>query len=165
MSFIDLGQEFGDTKEPELAPEGKSYDLFCKDIEERKGDGKNDIRVMILVEDPDHEFSPIFHYLALPQPEKDQRNDEEKGHKPGTTTRTKLLMTKRFLHAFGITFTSTGFSPQDIPGARARLPVTQGTFTRKDGSTGRNNSISLPMLPSEEASGVTQGETQKKKAK
>lgn len=164
--FIEMGEEFGETKEPELAPEGKEYDLVCKDIEEYEKDGKRSIRVLMLIEDPEGDYAPFSHFLALPSPEADQRNDEEKGHKPGTTARTKMLMTKRFLHAFGVPYTNTGFDPQDIIGARARLPLTQETYKASDGQERRNQRLSLPPLPSEgEAATGSDEAPAKKKAK
>lgn len=164
MPFIDMGTEFGDTKEPELAPEGREYDLICKEIEENKdlAKGKNNIRVMILFESED--YAPMFHYIGLPIPEKDQRNDEDKGHAPGTTTRTKMLMLKRFLTAFNVPFAANGFNPQDIVGSRARLAVTQETYKRDDGSISRSNRVTIPPLPSEDVK-TGGGEPEKKKAK
>lgn len=143
--FIDLGEEFGDTKEAVLAPEGKEYDIFCKEVEELEKDGKKSIRIMCLIEGEEDEFAPFSHFISIPNRELDQRNDEEKGHKPGTTSNMKRLMTKRFLEAFRIDYTPTGFDPQDIVGARARLPLTQEMYADR-----RNQRITLPPLPDEE---------------
>lgn len=166
MPFIDMGDQFGDTKEAELAPEGKEYDLLCKEIEELEKDGKKTIRVMILVEDPEEDYAPFSHFLSLPNPEKDQQNDEAKGHSPGTTGRTKMLMIKRFLHAFRVPFDSRGFDPQDIIGARARLPLTQEVNQQEGPYKGRRNQrLVLPSLPSESTSGEGQEKASKKKAK
>lgn len=147
MPFIDMGDEFADTKEPELAPED-TYDLRCEDVDHITEGGKNNIRVRIRIEGGD--FQPIFHYLALPQPDKDKKRDAEKGEELGTTSKWKMLMTKRFLHAFGVPYEANGFDPNDIMGASARLGVTQDSFTREDGSVMRNNKIQLPPLPHED---------------
>lgn len=147
MPFIDMGHEFGDTKEPVLAPSGKKYDLRCKDIEELDKDGKRSIRVQILIEEPGQEYAPFSHFLSLPNPVLDQKSDEDKGNKPGTSSNFKRLQIKRFLTAFRIPFTGTGFDPQDIPGATARLELTQEMYE------GRNNQrLVLPPLPGEEGS-------------
>lgn len=122
MGFIELGEEFGETKEIPLAPEGQ-YDLICGEPEHNTDMGKNTIMVPIRFEDED--YANFRHYLALPQAERDKKNDEAKGHKPGTTSKTKLLMTKRFCQAFNIPMTDSGFDTNDISGASARLGVSQ----------------------------------------
>lgn len=149
MPFIDMGNEFGDTKEAELAPQGRKYDLLCHDIEELEKEGKRSLRVTMRIEGEDQDYAPFSHFLSLPNPELDQRNDEDKGHSPGTTTNTKMLMIKRFLHAFDVPFTTQGFDPQDIPGSRSRLELTQEVYNDR-----RNQRISLPSLPEEGAERV-----------
>lgn len=160
MPFIELGQEFGDAKEAELAPEGKEYDLVCHDVDEHQKDGKVSYRVTIRIEDSEGDYAPFSHFLPLPNPELDQKNDEEKGHKPGTTSNAKMLMLKRFLHAFRVPYTTTGFDPQDIVGATARLPLKQEVY---DGR--RNQRITLPPLPGEEGSETKEAAPAKPKKK
>lgn len=162
MPFIELGDEFGETREAVLAPAGKQYDLLCKDVEEyeKEVDGgvKKSLRVLIMIEDPENDFAPFSHFLALPNPTLDQRNDEEKSNPPGTTSKNKMLMIKRFLHAFRVPMTGNGFNPQDIPGARARLALTQDTWNDQ-----LNQRIKLPPLPGEAPQQSSGGSANKKR--
>lgn len=148
MSFIDMGTEFANAKEPEIAPDD-TYDLRCEGVDEFDDpqNEKKHLRVRIVFEDHD-EYQAIFHYLALPAPW-DEKRDADKGNKPGTTSRTKMLMLKRFLHAFNIPLTDTGFDPMDIPGSTARLGVKQDAREMNDGTVRRSNVIVLPNLPNE----------------
>jgi len=147
MPFIEVGEEFGQAKETPLAPEGK-YDLRIKDLKEDKVPGtKNNLVIDIVFETED--YMPFRHWVALPIPEKDKRNDEEKGHKPGTTAMTKMLMAKRFCYLFNIPYTDTGFNTDDFMGATTRSGVTQRSFTSKDGSEITVNGLILPKLPDE----------------
>lgn len=162
MSFIELGDEFGSTSEPKVAPEGRQFDLVCRNVEEvRKNDRLAGYRVDINIEGESEDYQTIFHHVSLPNRELDQQRDEEKGHPPGTTTRTKLLMLKRFLTAFNVPFEATGFNPADIQGARARLNLTQEVYNNR-----RSNRLALPELPGE-SSGDTSHTDQpaKKKSK
>lgn len=141
MPFVDLGKEFKNAKETPLAPEGP-HDLIIKDY--HYDDKKKYYRVRVDFEG--EEFRPITHWLNLPQPEKDAKNDEEKGHDPGTTSRTKALFLKRFLHLFSVPYTDTGFNDADLKGARARADVTQ---VMNENMKRRENNIVLPELPEE----------------
>lgn len=146
MPFIQIGEEFGEVKEAPLAPEAE-YDLLCHEVEHDTEKGKNNLVVTIRFEGED--YQPFRHWIALPNPQRDVQNDQEKGHKPGTTAKTKMLMAKRFLHLFNVPYTDKGFDPNDIKGARARAPVTQGSFTSQDGSEVPVNRLNLPRLPDE----------------
>lgn len=159
MPFIELGHEFGEAKEADLAPEGKPFDLVCHEIDEHKKNEKTSIRVTIKIEDAEQNYAPFSHFLPLPHLELDQRNDEEKGHSPGTTSQAKLLMIKRFLNAFRVPFSNSGFDPQDIRGSRARLSLKQEIY---DGR--RNQRLVLPNLSTEVLATAVQA-VKKKKAK
>ena len=147
MPFIDMGEEFAKAKETPLAPEGQ-YDIKVHALSEEKIPGqKNNLVIDMRFETED--YLSIRHWIALPNPGKDARNDQEKGHDPGTTAKTKMLMAKRFCYLFGIPYTDTGFNTDDFLGATARVGVTQSSFTRQDGSEATNNKIILPRLPDE----------------
>ena len=147
MPFIEMGEEFAKAKETPLAPEGQ-YDLKLHALAEDKVPGqKNNLVIDIRFESED--YLPMRHWIALPIPEKDARNDVEKGHDPGTTAHTKMLMAKRFCYLFGIPYTDTGFNTDDFLGASARVGVTQSSYTRPDGSEATNNKLIIPKLPDE----------------
>ncbi len=147
MPLIDLGEDFAKASETPLAPEGQ-YDLLLHALSEDKVPGqKNNLVVDIRFETED--FMPFRHWIALPMGEKDKRNDEEKGHKPGTTAHTKMLMAKRFCYLFSIPYTNSGFNTDDFMGARTRGGVNQNTYTAKDGTEVTNNKLILPRLPDE----------------
>jgi len=141
MPFIEMGKEFANAKEPEVAANGE-YDLTCKDVEHMTDGGKNSLRVQVKI-DGKNDYAPIFHYIGLPHPD-DAKKDEEKGHDKGTTRSTKALMARRFCHAFNIPITPEGFDTNDIKGATARLPLTQDTYLGR-----RKNVITLPYLPAD----------------
>ncbi len=122
MPFIDMGDEFGNTKETPMAPEGE-YDLVCGEPEHNTENGKNSLVIPINFENDG--YAPFRHFLALPQKEKDLEKDKDRGNKPGATSKTKMLYVKRFCYGFSIPFNATGFETNDVPGARARLSVTQ----------------------------------------
>lgn len=147
MPFIEMGEEFANAKETPLAPEGE-YDLVIKALEEDKDPGKKD-NLVIQLQFETEDYQPFRHWVALPIPQKDKRNDEEKGHKAGTTAKTKMLMAKRFCYLFNIEYTDLGFNTDDFLGARTRAGITQGSFTARDGSEVAVNRILLPRLPEE----------------
>ena len=144
MPFIDMGTDFKDAKEAKVASNGP-YDLKCRDTDHVTEGEKNHIRVIIdiLSDDPDDDYAPIFHVVALPS-QRDSVRDAEKGNKDGTTRRMKQLMTKRFLYLFSIPHTDEGFDPQDILGATAR-----GTLEQDEYQGMLKNVIRLPRLPEE----------------
>ena len=147
MPFIEMGKEFKNAKETPLAPEGQ-YDLIIHALSEDKvTDQKNNLVVDIRFESED--YLPIRHWIALPIKEKDKRNDEEKGHDPGTTAKTKMLMAKRFCYLFNIPYTDLGFNTDDFLGATTRAGVTHGSFKAKDGSEVVVNRLILGKLPYE----------------
>lgn len=148
MPFIEMGEEFAKAKETPLAPEGQ-YDLKVHALSEEKVAGKkNNLVIDIRFETED--YLQFRHWISLPIPEKDARNDAEKGNDPGTTARTKMLFAKRFCYLFDIPYTDTGFNTDDFLGASTRAGVTQGTFTStKDGSEVTVNRLILPRLPDE----------------
>ena len=147
MPFIELGEEFANAKETPLAPEGQ-YDLKIYALSEDKVPGlKNNLVIDIRFENEG--YLQFRHWVALPIPEKDARNDQEKGHDPGTTAKTKMLMAKRFCYLFSIPYTDTGFNTDDFLGSSVRGGVTQRSFTGKDGSEITVNGLILPKLPEE----------------
>lgn len=140
MPFIDMGKEFKDAKETPLAPEGE-YDLLCKAVDHNTT--KHYVQVTIGIEGED--YKDFNHFVNLANPERDAVTDADKGREPGTTTRNKMLFVKRFLEAFSVPYEAKGFDPNDIPGASARLGLTQTV-----GTTGmRNQNINLPPLAEE----------------
>ena len=146
MPFIEMGEEFAKAKETPLAPEGQ-YDVKIHALSEDKVPGqKNNLVIDIRF---DEDYTPFRHWVALPIPDKDARNDQEKGHDPGTTAKTKMLMAKRFCYLFNIPFSDTGFNTDDFLGATVRAGITQGTFTSKDGTEVTVNRLILPRLPDE----------------
>ena len=147
MPFIEMGEEFANAKETPLAPDGQ-YDLKIKALSEDKVPGQKD-NLIVDIPFETEDYLPIRHWIALPIPEKDARNDQEKGHKPGTTAHTKMLMAKRFCYLFNIPYDDTGFNTDDFLGARARVGVTQSSYTRTDGSEATNNKLVIPKLPDE----------------
>ena len=148
MPFIDLGSEFGETKETPLAPEAE-YDLNVFKLEHDTDNGKNNLVATIKFEGED--YAPFRHWISLPSA-KDADNDAKKGHEPGTTSRMKMLMAKRFCYLFDIPYDANGFNTDDFLGARCRGQVTQDTVTsNKDNSTFNVNKLVLPRLPDEES--------------
>ena len=146
MPFIELGKEFADAKETPLAPEGQ-YDVLIHALSEDKVPGlKNNLVIDIRFETEN--YMPFRHWIALPIPEKDAKNDQEKGHNPGTTAKSKMLFAKRFCYLFNIPYTDSGFNTDDFMGAKTRSGVSQGSFT-KDGAEIPVNRLILPRLPDE----------------
>ena len=150
MPFIDFGEEYTNAKEAQVVPE-RDYDLRTKDAELMREGGKNSIRVLIVHENsPVENPAPIFHYIGLPDKEKDAANDEAKGLDAGTTTRTKVLFAKRFMYAFGIPIDGTKLDPADIPGHSARIGLGIDEYQGM-----KKNVLRLPMLPSEGVEATT----------
>ena len=150
MPFIDFGDDYEKVKEAEIVPE-REYDLRCKDAELMLEGGKNSIRVLIVHENsPVENPAPIFHYIGLPNAEKDKANDEAKNLDPGTTVRTKILMAKRFFFAFGIQMDGSRLDPADIPGHSARIGLGIDEYKGM-----KKNVLRLPMLPSEGVEATT----------
>lgn len=149
MSFVELGTEFGDTQEAQVVPEGR-YDLTAQSIEYTNTSEKHNIRVIITHDDPPNEnTAPIFHYLALPK-----ADDEDEKRK------VKMLMTKRFLHWFGVPFEGNGFDMNDIPGCSAsKMPVTLENYEGRD-----QNKLDLPMLPKEGSEGKAKASSSRRRS-
>jgi hypothetical protein len=148
MSFIDLGQDFADAKEPEVAPEGKEYDLLVKSVEENKDDAKkkHSIRLMIEIQHGKDEgpYRPVFLYLGIPNKKWDEERDNEKDNDKGTASKFKNLNIKRALYFFGLEWENiTGFTPLDFVGQSAR-----GGLAQEEYQGNRSNKIILPNLPS-----------------
>ena len=152
MPFIDFGDEYEKVTEAEIVPE-REYDLMCKDADLMLEGGKNSIRVIIIHENaPVDNPAPVFHYIGLPNTEKDNANDEAKNLEPGTTLRTKILMAKRFFYAFGIPIDGAKLDPADIPGHSARIGLGIDEYKGM-----KKNVLRLPMLPSEGVEATTKG--------
>lgn len=134
MTFIEMGQELEDAKEAELAPEGE-YDVVVKSVEHVTQNGKNHIKLMLVIENAEENYAPFNHYIALPKSDDDAQKRQ-----------TKALMAKRFLVAFDIPTENGGFNPMDIEGANCRIGVTQST-NEYEGQTYVRNELKVPRLP------------------
>ena len=147
MPFIDAGDDWKDTKEQILAQAGPyDLDIADADLYQSEKSGNKSIRVRInFTGKPD--LAPIMHYLPLVNKAKDLENDKEKGNEPGTTSTTKMRMTKRFLYAFKIKWNDKGFDTNTFKGKRARLEVGIQTQELDGGEVRRSNVLKLPQLP------------------
>lgn len=151
MPFIDMGDEFGTTGEVPIAPEGE-YDLMVSKFTHNTDNGKNMLVVDMAFEGAE-DYQNIRHFMPLPDGQNDSKKDEEKGNKPGTTAKFKMLNIKRFCFLFDIPFNETGFDTDDLMGARARAHVVQSEYTNNSGATVINNKINLPRLPDDLVAG------------
>lgn len=145
MTFIGMGNEFGDVKEGERVPEG-AYDLRCAGftlIEEVIEGIKvvTVVQVSIDVLNPPDDVSrpsPIFHRINIVT----AGDEEGKAY-------SKSLFARRFLHLFSISHTGDGFDPEDIPGATANNVTLTHTMNKEDPDIIYVN-IRLPRLPDEQ---------------
>lgn len=147
MSFIELGDEFANTKEPEIAPEGKEFDLKVEAVDEERDENKkkHNIRLRVSIEHGRDEgpFQPIFHYIAVPNKKWDEAADKEKNRDKGETSRFKMLMLKRMLHYFNLPWENvTGFAPNDFVGQTARGGLGQQEYEGRV-----SNKLIVPNLP------------------
>ena len=111
MSFIDLGKDLDDVKEPETVPEGQ-YDLTIEaaDAKEENGSLKG-VSIRLGIEGhPD--AATVFHYLSMPM----EGDDEDK-------VNFKLRFVKKFFAAFNIETENGGFELADLPGQSGKCKL------------------------------------------
>ncbi len=147
MVFISTDASFATAKEPVIAPEG-TYDLEIIEADEylSLNSGGRSIRVRIRFTGKS-EYANLTHYLGLANKEKDAARDAARGVAAGSTAEAKALMTKRFLHAFGIKWDAKGYDTNAFATRKARLDVTIDTQEMENGTVRKSNSIRLPALP------------------
>jgi len=122
MGFIQL-KGIDEVQELELAPEGE-YSLSITDAEYYTNDsGRGVIRCRIEFEDHDN-FSGFNHWVALPDNELDNPDNDDKGQEKMTRM---MRGVKRFLHLWGVEPGADGFDPADLNGASAMANVGQTT--------------------------------------
>lgn len=153
MSFIK--QAIADAKESEVAPEG-TYDLRVHSAEEHVKQGADkatSVKCVILFETGDGNYMPINHYIPL------VTGDEEDDDKSSAEQKVnnKLVMQKRFLELFNVSYQDDGFDPDDIAGATAEGVGVIQDIQEKNNLTGEvyatpfvSNKIRLPKSKSEE---------------
>lgn len=135
MSFIEM-TGFAEAKEAVVHPDA-NVTLRCENVEPYESDkGRTNIRLRhkIVGGDPDVNYAPVNHVLALP------KADDESG-----TSSYLMLMVKRYLHCAKVPFEATGFNPSDIQGAEFDCPIVK----RQDenDATREWNELRLPKLP------------------
>lgn len=116
MSFIEM--DLDTVSEPVVAPEGPANLTIATVTRYTKEDTRNDVIKMTLdINEPKPEeegesYKRVIHYMSFPGPE----DDDDK-------IKMKLLMIKRFLILAGITFSSEGWSEEDLYGASFDCPI------------------------------------------
>lgn len=123
-SFINLGSDINEIKEPETIPEGM-YDLVVERVMEKKNDQGDLTGLNVILDVSGYiDAAAVFHHVSLPQ----EDDDEEKAN-------FKLRFLKKFLEAFGIPFTKKGFDMVDFAGATGKVKLVldeyQGTISNK----------------------------------
>ena len=146
MPFIDMGEEFANAKETPLAPESEQ-DLKIAKLAHDTDNGKNNLVIDIDIEGG--EYRGFRTWVGLPNPAADRKRDEEKGRKPGETSKMKMLMAKRFCYLFNIPYDNNGFNTDDFLGATTRHLVVQQEIDGQSGKRLVNALGNLPMLPEE----------------
>ena len=124
MSFINLGQDINEIKEPETVPEGM-YDLAIEKVIEKKDDQGNLTGLNVILDVSGYvDAAAVFHHVSLPV----EDDDEEKAA-------FKLRFLKKFLEAFSIPFTKKGFDMVDFMGASGKVKLIldeyQGTINNQ----------------------------------
>ena len=124
MSFINLGQDINEIKEPETVPEGM-YDLVIEKVMEKKNEQGDLTGLNVILDVSGYvDAAPVFHHVSLPH----EDDDEDK-------TAFKLRFLKKFLDAFIIPFTKKGFDMVDFAGATGKVKLIldeyQGTINNK----------------------------------
>ena len=135
MAFIEV--PVGDAKESEIVPEAM-YDLRCEGytLKRSKDDTRDLIVVTVSIENPPKDVNPeiIFHQMSQPNKE-----DSEKSRKY------QILLIRRFLECFHISYESGGFDPDDIPGAKGKCLVMIDEYERN-----KRNVLELPPIKKED---------------
>jgi hypothetical protein len=124
-----------DIQESRPVPNGR-YDLVIAsaDEEKSKSSGKDQIKISLGIQGYD-KAPNVTHFISLPGGDDDSQKSNF-----------KMLMLKRFLHAFRIPFDSDGFDVQDFLGATASCDL---TLSEPDDNGNIYNRLQLPRLPSE----------------
>lgn len=139
--FVNMGQEFGSTKEAAMAPEGR-YNLQIAEVHlEDLNTPKKSIWVSVRITNPPADMPeayPFRHYINLPKP--DSTADQKKGSIRGM---------KRFLHAFGIAYTGEGFDTDALHNATADDILVKQEPYEKDGKKGISQKMDLMPVPDE----------------
>ena len=137
--FIDINLG-DDVQEKECAP-AAAYDLVVtsvklKDKEYDEGITGQIIEIVHGIEGTEQEYRSIYHYLSLPN----AGDDKDKAYN-------KQVGIKRYLAAAQVPFEASGFSHEDIQGARFNCPVT--VEVDESGKYPPQNRLNLPGLPRE----------------
>lgn len=124
MSFINLGKDINQIKEPETVPEGM-YDLAVEKVMEKKND-QGDITGLNLIIDVVGyvDAAAVFHHISLPvEGDEDEKIDF------------KLRFLKKFLELFDVPFDKKGFDEAALVGAQGKCKLVldeyQGTVSNK----------------------------------
>ena len=113
MSFINLGKDINEVKEPETVPEGM-YDLTIEKVMDAKTDDDGNLKGINIIIDIAGELDAkaVFHHLSLPV-----EGDDD------TKVDFKLRFIKKFLETFKIPFDKKGFDQANFPGATAKCKL------------------------------------------
>lgn len=117
MPFISVGKNMDEIPEEEAVPEGE-YDLEVVNVNDPKESdkGRTVITCAIRVCDPDYPNARLVsHSLVFPNQEDWEHNEQ--------TANMLMRNCKRFLHAFGVEWTSDGFDTDDLLHAQARCAL------------------------------------------
>ena len=116
MSFIDLGTDLDNVKEPETVPEGM-YDLIVEGVTEKEENGElKGISIRHGIEGhPD--AATVFHYLSMPM----DGDDEDK-------VNFKLRFIKNYFAAFGIPCKKGKFDVADFAGCAGKVKLVLDTY-------------------------------------
>jgi len=133
MPFINVKL---DAKESKVAPEGR-YPLRILKVDEKKTGAKSKhpgelyYGLMLVNEEPDASYSPVFQNLMFPQPH----------YEEGVNNMRKLEI-QRLLAQFNIPGDSNGFDTDDLVGATAECMLTLG----EDDKGNARNELRLDRL-------------------
>lgn len=135
-SFIDVGTNLDEVKEPELLDSG-TYMLRITDAKLRQSEdtGEYDSIMVTLEAEDQPDSAPIFHYIYLPTKKCDDR--QLKG---------RLIFLKRFLNLFKIPYDGGKFNVDSFLGREALCVVRKTSFVKGDGTTAERNEIVLPKV-------------------
>lgn len=123
-----------DVQESRPVPNGR-YDLVIASAEEAKTKkGADQIKVSLGIQGADTAPN-VTHFISLP-------NGEDDAQKANF----KMLLLKRFLHAFRIPYDSDGFNVDDFAGSTASCDL---MLSEPDESGNIYNRLQLPRLPTE----------------
>lgn len=133
MSFINLNLG-ADIKEGQAAPAGR-YRVVIQSYEYGESREKKTPQYKVTCMVEGHDYMPISHYVGIPSEKDDQK-----------TANFKSLLLKRFLVAFNIPHSDTGFNPDDMNGCAADVEL---QLTEPNDSGDVYNRIVIPRLKTE----------------